>query len=77
MEITIHHNPAFSNSRAALALIRAAGEEARIVEYLKSPLSQDEIATLLACMNASARDIVRSKEPRSWSSASNTRMKLR
>ena len=36
--ITLYHNPHCSKSRETLALIRAAGIEPRIVEYLDAPL---------------------------------------
>ncbi|HEY4941948.1 MAG TPA: arsenate reductase (glutaredoxin) [Rhizomicrobium sp.] len=63
MQVTIYHNPKCGTSRNALAAIRAAGHEPRIVEYLKTPLSRDEIKGLLARLHLSVRDIVRKKEP--------------
>jgi arsenate reductase len=62
MTITIYHNPNCSTSRNVLAAIRDAGHEPRIVEYLKTPLSCEEIAALLARMKMPARSIVREKE---------------
>ena len=46
MTVTIYHNPNCSNSRGALALLRARGIEPSIVEYLKTPLSRAELAAL-------------------------------
>ena len=63
MNITIYHNPKCSNSRGALALIREAGHEPRIVEYLKTPPSRAELVRLLDSMGMAARDLVRAKEP--------------
>lgn len=63
MQVTIYHNPKCGTSRNALAAIRAAGHEPRIVEYLKTPLSREEIKGLLARLQLSVRDIVRKKEP--------------
>ena len=62
MDITIHHNPHCSNSRGALAAIRDAGFEPRIVEYLTAPPSREELARMLAAAGMRARDAIRSKE---------------
>ena len=40
-DITIYHNPACPTSRNALQMIRHAGFEPRIVEYLQTPPSPD------------------------------------
>jgi arsenate reductase (glutaredoxin) len=62
MNITIYHNPNCGTSRNVLAAIREAGHEPRIVEYLKTPLSREAIAALLARMKVPARSVVREKE---------------
>ena len=62
MQITIYHNPNCGTSRNALAAIRNSGQEPRIVEYLKTPLSRAEIAALAARMGVPAHSIVRRKE---------------
>ena len=62
MDITIYHNPLCSNSRNTLAAIRAAGHEPRIVLYLESPPTREELQALLGASNLSARDAIRSKE---------------
>jgi arsenate reductase (glutaredoxin) len=63
MEVTIYHNPNCGTSRNALAAIRAAGFEPRIVEYLKTPISRGELKSLIARMHVAVRDVVRKKEP--------------
>ena len=63
MTITIYHNPACSKSRETLALIRAAGIEPHIVEYLDTPLGVAAIKTLLAESGLSARAAMRSDVP--------------
>ena len=63
MQITIYHNPKCGTSRNALAAIRAAGHEPRVIEYLKSPPSREELKKLIARMNLPVRDVVRKKEP--------------
>ena len=62
MEITIYHNPNCGTSRNVLAAIRAAGNEPRVVEYLKTPFARDELRLLIERMNITVRDLVRSKE---------------
>ena len=62
MDITIYHNPHCSNSRAALATIRAAGFEPRIVDYLATPPSREELVRMLAAAGLGPRDAIRSKE---------------
>ena len=62
MQVTIYHNPKCGTSRNALAAIRAAGHEPRIVDYLKTPPTRSEIQGLLARLRLSVRDIVRKKE---------------
>lgn len=63
MSIQIFHNPRCSTSRTVLAMIRDAGQDPEIIEYLKNPLSRQELVGLLVAMDASPRDILRAKEP--------------
>lgn len=60
--VTIYHNPRCSNSRGALELIRAAGIEPHIVDYLANPPSPDELKQLLADMGMTAGSLLREKE---------------
>jgi arsenate reductase len=60
--VTLWHNPRCSNSRAALALIREAGIEPQIIEYLKTSPQPATLRELLARMDISARELLRSKE---------------
>ena len=60
-EVTIYHNPACGTSRNTLALIRHAGIEPRVVEYLKTPPSRDELRRLIAAMGLSVRGLLREK----------------
>jgi arsenate reductase len=59
--ITIYHNPACGTSRNALAMIRAAGYEPTVVEYLQTGWSSMLLEALLADMDARPRDILREK----------------
>ncbi len=60
--ITIYHNPACGTSRNVLALIRNAGIEPMVIEYLKTPPSRAELVALIAATGAPVRDAIRSKE---------------
>jgi hypothetical protein len=59
--VTIYHNPACGTSRNALALIRNAGVEPTVVEYLKAPPDRATLETLIARMGARPRDLLREK----------------
>lgn len=61
MSVTIYHNPACGTSRNTLALIRATGVEPQVVEYLKTPLSRDELVALIARMGIGPRELLRQK----------------
>lgn len=58
----IYHNPRCSKSRETLQLIRDAGVEPEIVEYLKNPPTADELRDLLKKLGAGASTIVRTGE---------------
>lgn len=60
-EVTIYHNPACGTSRNTLALIRHGGIEPKIVEYLKTPPSREELKALVKAMGISVRDLLREK----------------
>lgn len=59
--ITIFHNPACGTSRNALAMIRAAGYEPRVVHYLEVGWQREQLRQLLGAMSARPRDILREK----------------
>jgi arsenate reductase len=61
MDVTIYHNPACGTSRNTLGLIRNAGVEPRVVEYLKTPPGREELAGLIARMGVPVRAVVRQK----------------
>lgn len=62
MLVELWHNPACSNSRNALALIREAGIEPAIVEYLKTPPSKARLAEIIAAAGLAVREVIREKE---------------
>ncbi len=61
MTATIYHNPACGTSRNVLGLIRNSGVEPRVVEYLKTPPTRDELADLIHRMGIPVRDVLRRK----------------
>lgn len=63
MPVEIWHNPACGTSRNALALIRHAGIEPTIVEYLVDTPDKARLREAIAAAGLSVRDAIRSKEP--------------
>lgn len=61
-EVTIYHNPACGTSRNTLGLIRNAGIEPRVIEYLQTPPDRATLLALIAAMQVPVRDVVRTKE---------------
>jgi arsenate reductase len=61
MDVIIYHNPQCGTSRNTLALIRNAGIEPQIVEYLKTPLTREALQQLIAKAGLSVRDLLREK----------------
>lgn len=59
--ITIFHNPACGTSRNTLGMVRAAGYEPEVVEYLKAGWTRQQLDELLAAMHLRPRDIMREK----------------
>jgi|TARA_B100000530_G_C15810953_1_gene429569 arsenate reductase len=58
----IYHNPRCSKSRQALQLLKDNGEEPDVIEYLKNPLNQTELADLVKKLKISAHELLRNKE---------------
>jgi arsenate reductase len=61
VEVTIYHNPACGTSRNTLALIRNAGVEPRVIEYLKNPPDESALRDLLKRMGIRPRELLRQK----------------
>jgi arsenate reductase len=59
--VTIYHNPACGTSRNVLALIRSSGEEPQVIDYLETPPSRAELASLIDRMGRPVRDVLRRK----------------
>lgn len=61
MDIVIYHNPACGTSRNTLALIRHAGIEPHVIEYLKTPPARELVRQLIARMGITVREVLREK----------------
>ena len=59
--ITIWHNPSCGTSRNVLALIRNAGVEPTVIEYLVTPPDRATLEALIARMGVRPRDLLREK----------------
>ena len=60
-DIIIYHNPDCGTSRNALGLIRNAGIEPHVIEYLKTPPSRPLLEQLIARAGIAPRDLIRQK----------------
>ena len=61
MNVTIYHNPDCGTSRNTLAMIRNAGIEPTITEYLKTPPSRQELKDLIRRAGLTVREAIREK----------------
>lgn len=61
MDVIIYHNPDCGTSRNTLALIRHAGIEPHVIEYLKTPPSRALLQQLIARMGIPVRALLREK----------------
>lgn len=60
-DIVIYHNPECGTSRNALAMIRNAGIEPHVVEYLKTPPSRAMLEGLIERAGITPRELLREK----------------
>ena len=61
MDVIIYHNPDCGTSRNTLAMIRNAGVEPHVIEYLKTPPSRIMLKQLIARMGITVRALLREK----------------
>jgi arsenate reductase len=62
MQATIYHNPKCGTSRNTLAMMRNAGVEPEIIEYLQQPPSRQQLQELIRQAGLSVREVMRQKE---------------
>lgn len=58
----ILHNPRCRKSREGLKILEDSGQDFTVVEYLKEPLTQEELTELLSKLDINAVDLVRKNE---------------
>ncbi len=63
MTVTIYHNPRCGKSRATLALIEGRGLKPTIIEYLKTPPTEEQLTGLLELIGLEPRQLMRHGEP--------------
>jgi arsenate reductase len=61
MTVTIYHNPDCGTSRNTLAMIRNAGIEPTVIEYLNTPPSRDALTAMIADAGLTVRAAIREK----------------
>jgi arsenate reductase len=61
LDIIIYHNAACGTSRNTLAMIRNAGIEPHVIEYLKTPPARALLASLIERIGVSVRSVLREK----------------
>lgn len=62
MNVTIFHNPKCGTSRNTLALIRNAGIEPQVIDYLSATPSRETLAAMIAQAGLTVREAMRAKE---------------
>lgn len=62
MDATIYHNPKCGTSRNTLALIRNAGIEPDVIDYLATPPSKTALAAMIAAAGLTVREALREKD---------------
>jgi arsenate reductase len=58
----IYHNPRCGTSRTVLQILQDRGEQPVVIEYLKTPPSREQIASLIRDAGLSVREAIRGKE---------------
>lgn len=60
--IKIYHNPRCRKSREGLEIVTNSGKEFEVIEYLKTPLSAEELENIIEKLQISPLDLVRKNE---------------
>ena len=60
--LKIYHNPSCKKSRAGLQYLKESGKAYTVVEYLKNPLTDQELEILLVKLNLKPSDILRKQD---------------
>jgi arsenate reductase len=60
-DVTIYHNPDCGTSRNTLALIRNAGIEPTVIEYLREPPTRTQLEEMISAAGLTVRQAIREK----------------
>ncbi len=60
--LKIYHNPRCKKSRAGLEFIKGKGLEVEVIEYIKNPLTEEQLTVLLAKLHLKPQYIIRMQE---------------
>lgn len=60
--IKIYHNARCSKSREGLEILKKAGEDFEVREYLKEPLTEEEVSALIKKLKLAPIELVRTNE---------------
>lgn len=63
MDVVIYHNPQCGTSRKTLALLEERDLKPRVIDYLKTPPSEDDMKRILRLLGVEPRELMRRKEP--------------
>ena len=79
MSVVVYHNPKCGTSRNTIQMIRDAGIEPEIVEYLKAGWTEALLKDLFAAAGLTPREALRTRgrPPKSWASRIRRRMTRR
>lgn len=61
-DFIIYHNPRCSKSRQALEILKDKGIQPEIIQYLDTPLNEEQLIDLVSKLNGPASQLVRTKE---------------
>jgi len=61
MDVTIYHNPGCGTSRSVLEMIRHAGIEPTVIEYLHNPPTRERLIELIGAAGLTVREVLREK----------------
>ncbi len=62
MSVKIYHNPRCSKSRQTLQLLEENGVQAEVIQYLKTPPTEDELDAILTMLDIQPRELMRTRE---------------
>lgn len=64
--VVIHHNPDCGTSRNVLGIIRAAGYQPTVIDYLNEGWTRPQLLALFAGAGITPRQALRALRPRKW-----------